>query len=66
MNKVITEVETQRLLAFARQHDWGRDAHTNEDGSITAHCEIVALDGTVSIETKTFTRMAALRAWAGY
>lgn len=67
------DIETARLvrtqatmMAFARCHDWGKDAKANDDGSITVSCECHLASGDWVREYSTVRTMEALRTWAGY
>ena len=54
-----------RMLAFARNHDWGHDARSNADGSITVGVD--CLKWPEQVWTREFTTvrsMGELRDWA--
>jgi hypothetical protein len=61
---------TETTLAWARQHDWGRNAFLFAHPFTKALCGLrdvqVHRDGTVTDTETFFTSRRALRAWAGY
>jgi hypothetical protein len=67
------DVITQTTLAWAKLHDWGRDAFLVR-GAFMLHSNALCglrdvqihADGTTIETEKYFTSRRALRAWAGY
>lgn len=59
------EAQAQRLLQFARSHDWGYDAEVVADG-LRVGCEVRETDGTWTREYSVVRDMRELRTWAGY